>query len=134
MSDFFWCGRPPTTKEEWWSLLDKHWKVLNDILAHYLDYRAYMDYSGKPTERTMEQIVFDLKEQRNPDIARYLNSAWWQAPDSSYIHSIPGWGLLCDLCSEEYVLYDDDQGSSNSVGQTGADEFRSYTEDFNPFE
>lgn len=33
-----------------------------------------------------------------------LNKAWALAPDAPWIHEMPGWDILCDLCSEGWVF------------------------------
>ena len=45
---------------------------------------------------------------QDPKIADIFEQAWGAAPDSSSIHHIPSWGVLCNLCSEAHVLFDDD--------------------------
>lgn len=41
-----------------------------------------------------------LKNKDRRKMLRLLNDAWWNAPDRPEIHSIPGWDILCDLCSD----------------------------------
>lgn len=51
---------------------------------------------------------FVQKEQENGDksklkkscIPQILNETWFRAPDKQWIHSIDGWEVLCDICSE----------------------------------
>jgi hypothetical protein len=83
------------TKAEWWSKVDDNW---NDLLEIIYDFAL---------DRADEATTYML--ERNPDLARVFNSAWFNAPDDrAVLYSYPGWGLLCDLCSEEWVLYDDE--------------------------
>jgi hypothetical protein len=49
---------------------------------------------------------------KDPKIARLFNAAWWNAPDSPHIHEIPSWQMLCDLCSESYLLMEDEENES----------------------
>lgn len=41
-----------------------------------------------------------LKDRNKRVMLRILNDAWWNVPSKPEIHQIPGWSVLCDLCSE----------------------------------
>lgn len=98
----------PTTKDEWWQLLEDRWEQISDILHMFLPMWEHHDIWYTPTVPSMDGVVENLRIFRNPEIARYLNAAWASAPDDSSIHSIPGWGALCNLCSEEWCLYEEE--------------------------
>lgn len=83
----------PTTKEEYWSIVDQYWENIFDILNMFLS-----------KEKAVEANNMRLNKDTN--IVRLFNSAWSNAPDDCSIHSIPSWHVLCDLCSESYVLDD----------------------------
>lgn len=34
------------------------------------------------------------------EMGAILQKAWDNAPDKGWIHDLPGWHLLCDLCSD----------------------------------
>lgn len=92
--------KEPTTAEEYWNNVDRYWADLYNILAMFLN-RAQLQASD-PDKMRLE---------KNPEIARLFNAAWFNAPDDYSIHSIPAWHVLCDLCSEEYVLHEElDEG------------------------
>lgn len=97
------------TANDWWNGIDKHWTVLRDILYMFLPVTKNETYEGEILTYPLSKYIEELKENKDRNLARYLNAAWSAAPDSPRIHSIPGWGVLCDLCSEEYVLYDDEE-------------------------
>ena len=80
----------PTTKDEWWQLVDDDWENLSAIFD-----RVGMD--------TWDAEVY--KARRDPRLHPILEEVWARAPDKPHIHEWPGWGVLCDLCSESYVLY-----------------------------
>ena len=46
------------------------------------------------------------KNRRDKKLASLFQDAWYHAPDTPLLHKIPGWLLMCDLCSEEYMLFD----------------------------
>jgi len=106
----------PKTKEEWWSNVNEVWEPLLDILNIYLDLwsrKDSWDENGLPIvledptkpSRTLGQYIESLRENNDPELVRWFNRAWLNAPDSPDIHHIPHWGTLCDLCSEEWVLH-----------------------------
>ena len=88
------------TKEQWWNAVDRNWVNLSNILQQFLPMSEAVDYQNQPANQPMRKTVEDMKMWRDPTLVRYFNEAWWRAPDDPSIHNIPGWGLLCDLCSE----------------------------------
>lgn len=90
----------PKNKEDWWTLVDENWEALLSILARFLP------LSTKPPG-TPSDILKAKKNKDGYKLLRYFNSAWNEAPDESWIHEIPAWDVLCTLCSEDYVLEED---------------------------
>ena len=84
----------PKTREEYFSLAEQYRDELFNIIT---------DFSGRDNA---EEFILFLNEQSN-SIAPIFHQAWADAPDMPWIHAIPGWHVLCDLCSEDYVLYED---------------------------
>lgn len=73
--------------KEWWLLVDHHWNDLDGIIHSYAIGSA--------------QDALRAKLKRSPEkLWKILNEAWFNAPDNATIHKMPGWGILCDLCSE----------------------------------
>lgn len=81
----------PKTIDEWWDNCEKSWKLLKPILIKY----------GGYTEQELEK----MKADKDPKLSLYYQTAWFKLPDIPAIHSIPGFSILCDLCSESHVLY-----------------------------
>lgn len=82
------------TREEWWFLLRHRWPKIRSIIGMYLP--------GELTNAT------HAKEKGEADtLYLILQRTWAAAPDRPSIHTIPGWGTLCDLCSD-YPTEDDD--------------------------
>lgn len=82
----------PKTKEEWIQTLEAWWKpelvdIINSNLPHLV---------------SMSEISLNKKDYIQ--IYLILNNVWCSAPDNIDIHAIPGWNVLCDLCSEAYLL------------------------------
>jgi len=98
------------TAEDWWHAVNVHWEYLLNILAHQMDmdYVAYEtpgDDSSPALERTIFQEVVHLRGEKDKKLAKYFHAAWCLASET-YAWSVPGWGTLCDLCSEDWVLYE----------------------------
>lgn len=75
------------TVEEWWFLVDDQWDNLVGIIARF-------------TPKNLGKMRKAKEEKQCDSMLSILNEAWFKAPDSPLIHSIPGWGRLCDLCSD----------------------------------
>lgn len=73
---------------EWWEAVDKHWGNLGKMMGDYLN-NAELD------------LVEQAKLNKNgPVMHKFLNETWWRLPDKPWIRKIPGFFVLCDLCSE----------------------------------
>ena len=97
----------PTTAEEYWALVDDHWEDLENIFYQFLPMHEHVDYLGHILGEQLGNVVRRLKKERSLDLPRYFNAAWSAAPDNALIHEIQGWGILCDLCSEEWCLHEE---------------------------
>lgn len=97
------------TKEDWWYLVDKHWADLYRILDMYLPLSEHENLNKEIIEETLGCFITTLKEKKDEELVRYFHSAWWRAPDCPSIHKIPSWGILCDLCSENWVFQEEKQ-------------------------
>ena len=97
-------------REDWWNAVDEHWKDLRRILYRYLPMAGHEGIEGEILTQPLPLVIEELQESGDPELARYFEAAWAAAPDSPEIHAIPGWGVLCDLCSERHVL-DEEQSA-----------------------
>ena len=92
----------PKTKEEYWSIVNEYWPELLQLILTY-------------APATLDELIGDkkavvatrLKEEQSLDLCQMFDQAWANAPDSGHIHSLPAWHILCDLCSESYLLYEE---------------------------
>lgn len=101
--------KSPTNAKEYLNIVDAHWDDLFHILNVYLPTFARYDIDNTliPHNKTLGEHILELKKVRNPRLVRMLNAGWFACPDykaSEGEHT--GWNILCDLCSEEYVLYE----------------------------
>jgi hypothetical protein len=96
------------SRRSWWLAVEERWEDLLDIMRRFLPTEGYEDRDGKILEKPLWMKLVSLKENLDPELARYFHAAWAAAPDDRSIHSLPSWGVLCDLCSEDYVLHDEE--------------------------
>lgn len=121
----------PKNRDEWWLQVHNHWDALLNIIADQMDlnHEAF-ETPGNPespmTGRKILQELIYLKEFRDSKLARYFNAAFHLASEA-YAYSVPGWNQLCDLCSEEYVLHEDQipEVPSNDDGTDDMNDFHS---------
>lgn len=93
----------PTTKEEYWAVVDKYWSYLLDIVLRFGP--EYVIHNGET--KKLAVAATQLKEIRSSELEEYFQKTWASAPDTGHIHAIPAWHILCDLCSESYLLFED---------------------------
>jgi hypothetical protein len=87
----------PKDKEEYWNIVNEYWNELTNIMLRFLP-------KFLPKQTDIITFLNELKDNKNPELARMFNLTWIGAPDSGEIHAIPAWNVLCDLCSECYLL------------------------------
>ena len=107
----------PRTSEEWWDNVNTYWSDLLDIILRYIpdditnfdrDEVTSIENSFFLVEKTAVYLT-KLKESKNIELDNWLQKTWASAPDNGSIHLNKGWEVLCDLCSENYVLYEQPQ-------------------------
>ena len=88
----------PENRNEWWNLVEKNKKDLSAICLQFCNYEDPNSYF------ILHLLIESYIKDKDRKFARLLAQAWENAPDNNQIHSIPGWNILCNLLSEEYVL------------------------------
>lgn len=101
------------TSKDWWKLVNDHWHNLIKIIAHHIDmnhvaYVAPGDERTPYTGRTVEKELEFLRSSKDTKLARYFHATWGLASEG-YAWTVPSWNVLCDLCSEEWVLYEEER-------------------------
>lgn len=93
----------PTTYNEYWNTVDDYWLQLLELFARFLP--SHYPKRDDPYEVDHTLIVAETY-RRNKDrkILELFNRTWAAAPDNGAIHLLGGWNVLCDLCSESYLL------------------------------
>lgn len=87
------------TKDDWWKLFDQ-------IKG---DFETLFSNAGVP--ELLPQLNEAAQSRDGKKAQELLNKCWFAAPDSPVIHSWPNWGNLCDLCSEAWVFYEDEENA-----------------------
>lgn len=120
------------TKEDWWNLLSENKDKILDLIAKYhpLYQRQHiMPITAERAEQVSQKIRKEIVENskdvygnyedpqrrfeallkdKNSDINTIINETYWGMPESWNVRSEPGFGVLCDLCSEKYVLFEEE--------------------------
>lgn len=96
----------PNNSQEYWQIVDDNWNDIKHILNLYLPTFQAQWIDKTTLSISLGEYIEELKNAQNPRLVRVFNAAWFAAPDDIGIWSHKSWGILCDLCSEEYVLYE----------------------------
>lgn len=102
------------TRTQWWKTVDEHWLDILNIFHMTLPMGGikYISHVGNVAPNpSIEKLAVEIercKINRDPHLCRYLFSAWSRLPDDERIHNLDGWYTLCELLSEETLLYEDE--------------------------
>ena len=123
----------PKTKEEWWRSVDDNWFDLEYIILNFYPNQKDFPEKGWPVNNTPQaacnQIIQELRDKhpiwKSQDYFKaYINhlketedlkldnifqSSWFGMPESSGVRELPSFFIFCDLCSENYVLYEEER-------------------------
>lgn len=116
----------PKTKEEWWKFVEENVNTLQNLIARYHPYYKNLHLGHKISAETAERVCKQVRKQiaeetvedpqvsfrkfveaRDEKLVNLLNEVWFGMPESMSYREAPGFGLLCDLCSEAWVLNDE---------------------------
>ena len=100
---------------DWWETVERKWDQIVDLSFMWpnkFDPMAlvpdYMVGDGITFVMNNREAMQFCRKRQDRRLARFLYGIWEAAPDSGGIHSLDGWGDLCDLCSEEWVFDEDE--------------------------
>lgn len=109
-------------KEQWWKLVDDNWEGLLYIIHSFWENSTQLTITAPGAEAARQNILKDspknhvdfqaLKENRSPELSRFLESVYWRMPESTDCWKFEAFGVLCDLCSESYCLYEEEEEES----------------------
>lgn len=74
--------------EEWAFLLEHNWTNLHRIMEAQLK------------QKELKAAVQAREAGDNKTVWSYLQTTWERLPDALWVQQIPGFGALCDLCSD----------------------------------
>lgn len=94
----------PKNKEEWWATVEKFWDILIVVAQKYCDLNSSEDCSGNFSTNSLLSNITIAKNNRDSHLSWFFERVWMVAPDDGRIHGDPAFGVICDLCSESYVL------------------------------
>ncbi len=100
------------SQSEWWNALDKNWEEIKTIIYHFLPVNEKRNFHNEDDSLTMAEVIEQLKQNKQAEVAIYLNETWAVAPDNPEIHEFPKWLTLCELCSESHYLYEEEHEKS----------------------
>jgi hypothetical protein len=95
----------PTTAEEYWQVIDNNWTDLLNIILMFGPENV-IDTSADCIIEKLAVVATKYKDSRDIRLIDLFNKTWASAPDDGRIHLIPAWHILCDLCSESYLVFD----------------------------
>ena len=99
--------RYPKTEEEWWKVAREWWPDFIVIANKYIDVKAPIDLYGNLSLKPYIECATKALNEKDPILSSFFSKVWQEAPDNGTIHSNIGWGVLCDLCSESYLIHED---------------------------
>jgi len=91
---------------DWWFLVNDSWLQLLDLFYRYAPMQSFILENGKILTQPFALYLEELRANQDLELAHYLQKLFASAPDDPSIHRIKGWSELCDLCSEDHVLYE----------------------------
>lgn len=119
----------PKNKKEWWECVEKNWENLKALIENFhpsssLYSQNDLLITAAKAEHLCEQYREEIRKQvkedptklaegymlrHDPKLADILNETWFGMPESVEVRSYPGFNELCDLCSESYLLGENDE-------------------------
>ena len=97
-------------REDWWHHYNKNLDDLIDIVVKYADENDIGD-----NDAVQQMKEWGESKTYSETLFSYLNNAWFFAPEDG-CRKIPGWFVLCDLCSESWVFEEEEENVSNISG------------------
>lgn len=110
----------PETKQEWWEFVDTNWDDLKNLIETFHPARKnapQLEITAERAEVIRRVICKDivelcdyekLKQEKDDRLLDVFNQTYWGIPESTSSWNYNGFGLICDLCSEGYVLYEEE--------------------------
>lgn len=101
MMDFY---HTPKNKEEYWFIVNEHWRDIFVILNQHLPLSKNEWIDNTPINKMLGEYILELKDKKNPRLARVLNAALYYIPKETQKYALPSWAQFYDLCVMEKIL------------------------------
>lgn len=108
------------TKNDWWQELESNWINIERLINTFHpvhDNAPQMEITAPTAELARKFIASDIKEignytkmkdEKDSALSLILSETYWGIPESTECWQYPGFGVLCDLCSESDVLFEEE--------------------------
>lgn len=96
------------SREDYWNIVREYKQDLLNIMWQFIPMEKHEWHDGTFLEKPLHRKIDEMIDNEDPEFNSVLQKTWWLAPDDPSIHRIKSWYILCDLCSENWVLYEDD--------------------------
>jgi len=113
----------PKDADEYWALAEANKDDLVTLIQRFHPYNGTVHSGFEITAHAAERMCAGVREsiarevlesptqsferclaEKDDHIVDILNHTWFGMPESTGVRCLPGFGVLCDLCSESYVL------------------------------
>lgn len=94
--------KTPQNTEDYWNIINIYWNDLNHILNVYLPTYQNKWIDGSKIDKSLQEYLLELKNNKNNKLVRALNAAYFFAPEENsgeWFHK--SWNILCDLIYNE---------------------------------
>ena len=119
----------PKTKDEWWKSVYDNWIDIEEIILNFYPNQSNFPKEGWEVTNTPQAVcnqiiqelrdkypiwkskdffkayINHLKETKDIKLDPILQSSWFGMPESPSVRKLSGFFEFCDLCSENYLLY-----------------------------
>lgn len=107
-------------KEDWWELVDSKWESLKELIHTFKHSEPKLKITAVRAEQFRQSVAEEipdldyeeLKRNRDQKLATVFSRTYWSIPESTECWNYSGFGVLCDLCSESWVLYEEEIDSN----------------------
>lgn len=127
----------PKTHEQWWESLDENWNNIKHLIGVYFPIKdkplpgEEMRITAPMAERLRRNVIYEITNNKEKEadldlrirleawrntkdrrLLGILEKTWWGIPESIEVRRIPGFYILCDLCSEGPDCLFDEEGEN----------------------
>lgn len=110
--------------ENWWKIVDRNWEDLKSLIETFktVNNIPAMQITAERAESIRQCVAKDVEEDyetlkvnRDVKLSEVFEKIYWNVPESTLCWNYPGFGVLCDLCSESYILYTEKENETTTT-------------------